>query len=281
MSFVTTRPEALTAAAATLQGIGSAMAAQNAAAEAPTTGVVPAAADEVSALQATQFAAYGNLYQQVSAQATAVHQMFVHTLRTSADSYDATEAANAAGGGSSGSWLSDLINFLTGNGTYGLLPASVSNSGIIGAMQVSNFGSAASDLLQLGSSGFLAPGALAAASAETAAGGLGAAALTSTVEPANPAGFSGTPVLASVGQAPSVGALSVPPSWAGEVVPTSSGAPATLSGAGWTAPGPHNTTVPTMPAGVPSVASAGRGGFGFGTPRYGVKPTVMPRAVVI
>ena len=45
MSFVTTVPEALAAAAGTLQGIGSALSAQNVAAAAPTTGVVPAAAD--------------------------------------------------------------------------------------------------------------------------------------------------------------------------------------------------------------------------------------------
>jgi hypothetical protein len=95
MSFVTTQPEALTAAAANLQGIGSAMAAQNAAAAAPTTGVVPAAADEVSALTATQFAAHAALYQSVSAQADAIHEMFVNALGTSAGSYAATEAANA------------------------------------------------------------------------------------------------------------------------------------------------------------------------------------------
>ncbi|MGH3849334.1 MAG: PE family protein, partial [Pseudonocardiaceae bacterium] len=53
MSFVTTHPEALALAAGQLQGIGTAMAAQNAAAAAPTTGVVPAAADAVSAMQAT------------------------------------------------------------------------------------------------------------------------------------------------------------------------------------------------------------------------------------
>ena len=41
MSFVSTQPEALTAAASTLQGIGSSMSAQNAAAAAPTTEVVP------------------------------------------------------------------------------------------------------------------------------------------------------------------------------------------------------------------------------------------------
>jgi hypothetical protein len=96
MSFVTTQPEALTAAAANLQGIGSAMSAQNAAAAAPTTGVVPAAADEVSALTAAQFAAHAQMYQAVSAQAAAIHEMFVNTLTTSSCSYAATEAANAA-----------------------------------------------------------------------------------------------------------------------------------------------------------------------------------------
>jgi predicted DNA-binding transcriptional regulator YafY len=95
MSFVTTQPEALSAAAASLAGIGSAVAAQNAAAGAPTTGVVPPAADEVSALTAAQFAAHAQLYQAVSAQAQAIHDMFVSTLCTSAGSYAATEAANA------------------------------------------------------------------------------------------------------------------------------------------------------------------------------------------
>ncbi|MGH3959975.1 PE family protein [Mycobacterium sp.] len=95
MSFVTTQPEALAAVAGNLQGIGSAMAAHNAAAAAPTTGVLPAAADEVSALTAAQFAAHAQLYQAVSAQAAAIHEMFVNTLSTSAGSYAATEAANA------------------------------------------------------------------------------------------------------------------------------------------------------------------------------------------
>lgn len=96
MSYVTTQPEALSAAAASLQGIGSALSAQNAAAATPTTGVVPAAADEVSALTAAQFAAHAQMYQLVSAQAAAIHEMFVNALDTSAGSYAATEAANAA-----------------------------------------------------------------------------------------------------------------------------------------------------------------------------------------
>lgn len=99
MSFVTTQPELLAAAAADLGGVGSSMTAQNAAAAAPTTGVAPAAADEVSALTALQFAAHAQLYQAVSSQAAAIHQMFVQALATSADSYTVTEAANAAGAG--------------------------------------------------------------------------------------------------------------------------------------------------------------------------------------
>ncbi|HUB54100.1 MAG TPA: PE family protein [Mycobacterium sp.] len=95
MSFVTTQPEALSAAATSLAGIGTTMSAQNAAVAAPTTGVIPAAADEVSALTATQFAVHAQMYQAISAQAEAIHQLFVSTLGTSATSYAATEAANA------------------------------------------------------------------------------------------------------------------------------------------------------------------------------------------
>ena len=99
MSSVTTQPEALTSAAGALRGIGSSMSAQSAAAAAPTTGVVPAAADEVSALTAAQFAAHAQMYQAVSAQAAAIHEMFVNTLGISSGSYAATEAANAAAAG--------------------------------------------------------------------------------------------------------------------------------------------------------------------------------------
>jgi PE family len=94
MSFVTTQPEALTAAAGNLAGIGSAMSAQNAVVASPTTGLSPAAADEVSALTAAAFAAHGVLYQEISAQAATIHQLFVATLEASAGSYAATEAAN-------------------------------------------------------------------------------------------------------------------------------------------------------------------------------------------
>jgi hypothetical protein len=95
MSFLITQPETLAAAASDLAGLGSATAAANAAAATPTSGVVPAAADEVSALTAAQFATHAQMYQAVSAQAAAIHEMVVTTLGTSAGSYAATEAANA------------------------------------------------------------------------------------------------------------------------------------------------------------------------------------------
>jgi PE family len=99
MSFVIAHPEKLAAAASNLQSIGAAFSAGNAAAAGPTTGVVPAAADEVSALTAAQFALQGQRYQALSAQATAIHHVLVATLAASAASYAETEAANAATAG--------------------------------------------------------------------------------------------------------------------------------------------------------------------------------------
>ena len=88
-------------------------------------------------------------------------------------------------------------------------------------------------------------------------------------------------MLAGSGGASSVGALSVPPSWAASAVPASSATPATLAGAGWTSAAPETAPVSTVPAGMPAVASAGREGAGLGMPRYGAKPTVMPKPTVV
>ncbi|OBI42213.1 PE family protein [Mycobacterium kyorinense] len=94
MSFVNIVPEALSTAAVNLQSVGSVVSAQNAAAVAPTTALIPAAADEVSALTAAQFAAHAQMYQLVSAQAAAIHHAFVTMLTASSGSYATTEAAN-------------------------------------------------------------------------------------------------------------------------------------------------------------------------------------------
>jgi hypothetical protein len=95
MSFVSIVPEMLSTAADNLQSVGLRLQAQNTAAAVPTTGLIPPASDEVSALTAMQFTAHAHAYQAVSAQAAAIHQMFVTMLAAGADSYATTEAANA------------------------------------------------------------------------------------------------------------------------------------------------------------------------------------------
>jgi hypothetical protein len=95
MTFVTAQPEMLMATAAQLNGIGSAVSAQNAAAAVATMAVVPAAADEVSALTAAQFVSHAGVYQAVSAQGAAIHELFVRVLDACAGSYATTDAASA------------------------------------------------------------------------------------------------------------------------------------------------------------------------------------------
>jgi hypothetical protein len=300
MSFMTTQPAALVAAASKLQTLGAAMAAQNAAAATATTGVTPAAADEVSALQATQFSAYGTWYQQVSAQATAIHQMLVNMLGTSAGSYGQTEAANQSATGStslsgltgasaasatsaaptaaSTPSLSSILSDLGGGKFISTTAGATLGTPIDGAQ---NFGAAASDFIALGQGQFLPTSGSSSAAYGLADDVVGAELPAAVAEPAGSAGVGAAPVLAGMGQAAPVGELSVPPSWAAGDVPAVTSAPATLAGAGWTSAAPQAAPVTAMPAGMPAVASAGRGSFQFGAPRYGAKPTVMPKPAVV
>lgn len=151
MSFLTTQPEELAAAAGKLETIGSAMVAQNAAAAAPTTtGVIPVAADEISVLQASLFTAYGTLYQQVSAEAAAVYDLFVKTLGVSAGTYAATEAANSSAAASPLSGIASILG-----STPGKVPSWISDIANIFNIGAGNWASAASDLLGLASGGLL------------------------------------------------------------------------------------------------------------------------------
>ena len=96
MSFVITAPEFLAVAAADFAEIGSTIKADKAAAAASATGVIPAAADEVSAGIAALFGAHAQTYQAISAQAVAFHDQFVQTLNTAAEFHASTEAVNSA-----------------------------------------------------------------------------------------------------------------------------------------------------------------------------------------
>ena len=268
MSFVTTRPEALVAAASSLEGLGSSMTAQNTAAATPTVAVAPAAADPVSALQAALFSAYGNLYQSVSAQAAAIHQALVNTLGTNAGSYGMTEMANQV-----------AASLAPAQSLPGLSSTDAIAGTPIGWTQ--NFPAAASDMFALAPGFATPPGAAGGAPAGLAAYVSAApAAAPAAPSAAAPSGGAAV-VLATAGQAPAIGRLSVPPSWVAGGAPVANAAPVTVTGAGWTNAAPHPAQVTAMPAGVPSVASTGRGGLGLGVPRYGEKPTVMPKPTVV
>ena len=95
MSFVTTMPAALAAAATDLAGVGSAIGSANAAAASPTAGILAAAEDEVSATIAAVFSGYGQAYQRLSAQAARFHEDFVQTLTAGERWYAAVEALSA------------------------------------------------------------------------------------------------------------------------------------------------------------------------------------------
>ncbi len=119
-----------------------------------------------------------------------------------------------------------------------------------------------------------------AAAPEAALGaGLGGGVLAGSVGPVGSAagaaavgGVAETPVLAGMGGSSAIGGLSVPANWP---APASTGT-TVLEGSGMTVEAETPATT-AVPAGMPAMASAGRGGFGFSAPRYGVKPTVMQR----
>ncbi|WP_136622928.1 PE family protein, partial [Mycobacterium pseudokansasii] len=96
MSFAVAVPEALTAAAADVAGIGAVLKVANAVALAPITTVLAAGQDEVSAAVAALFASHGQAYQVISAQAETFHARFAQGLTSAAGWYASAEAANAS-----------------------------------------------------------------------------------------------------------------------------------------------------------------------------------------
>jgi PPE-repeat protein len=86
---------------------------------------------------------------------------------------------------------------------------------------------------------------------------------------------------ASVGEASMIGKLSVPPGWSAAATPaTLASSTAPLEGSGWTAAA-EAEPVSAMP-GMPGAAAAAKGAGAYGTgPRYGTKPIVMPKQVVV
>jgi PPE-repeat protein len=146
--------------------------------------------------------------------------------------------------------IPNLIGFFTGPG-FNAAGGGAAGSGL---------GSLLAPGGPLGSLGALGGGVSSAAGAAGLGGSAAASASVAT---------------AGLGQATTVGALSVPASWA-SASPASTAVTA-LNGSGWAA-APESTHVAAMPPGIPG--AGGNRGFGLGAPRYGFKPTVMARPVV-
>jgi hypothetical protein len=284
MSFLTAVPEELIAAATQLEAIASSLTAQSTAAAAPTTSIAPAASDEVSALQAGIFTTYGTWYQQLAAEAQAIQEQFVSTLKLSSGTYASTESANAISAQTTGP-IAQLINSISSalggplNSNGGNLFSLSSNGANFLSFESGNWASAMSDCL-----GMAGGGLLPAAAADTGDAG---AALSGTTAPATGVGMGGMggiggmgamPVAAGMGQATMVGKISVPPSWAGIGTPTGAAVtPITTVGYTGAAPGAApGAIVPGMPG-----MGAARNSAGFGAPRYGVKPIVMPKVQAV
>ncbi|OBA73217.1 hypothetical protein A5641_06165 [Mycobacterium sp. 1554424.7] len=99
MPSLITEPHAIAAAAADAADIHSAISAARAAAAGPTSGLLAAAEDEVSALTAAFFGGYGQEFQALLGRAAAFHDQFVAALAVAGSAYSGAEAAasNALG----------------------------------------------------------------------------------------------------------------------------------------------------------------------------------------
>ncbi|OSC28890.1 hypothetical protein B8W69_11045 [Mycobacterium vulneris] len=92
----------------------------------------------------------------------------------------------------------------------------------------------------------------------------------------------GAAASAATGEASMVGRLSVPPGWSAAAPATQlASATAPLEGSGWTVASEAAEPVTAMP-GMPGMAGAAKGAGAYGSgPRYGFKPIVMPKQVVV
>jgi len=95
--FFSADPAAMATSAAAMTGLGAQMTGVNAAAAAPTIGVIPPGLDPTSALVALSLSAHGGMFQAMAAMADVVHQMAAVNLATNGATYLAVDTAAATG----------------------------------------------------------------------------------------------------------------------------------------------------------------------------------------
>ena len=142
MSFVIAAPDMVMSAATDLANIGSTISAAHAAAAAPTTGVLAAGADEVSAAIAALFSGHGQAFQALNSRAAAFHAQFVQNLTSGGAAYAGADVSAQQS-------LLDIVNAptqallgrpLIGNGTNGGTVNGVGQPGGDGGLLVGDGG---------------------------------------------------------------------------------------------------------------------------------------------
>lgn len=287
----TLAPGVLQAAVSALTAADTALGTEIAAAGAATTAVVAPGADSVSIAQALAVTAWGATIQTALANGQSYATQFLTNLSNASDTYNFAEASNAASAtasaaaspsasAGSGGILTTIAQLLGGpsgslNGQPFSLSSNLANYGNIGG---GNWASAASDLLGMAGGGLLPAGS------DTIGDAGVAAALASETTPVGVGmggmgGFGAMP-MGGMGGGTLVGNMSVPPSWGGTVTPVTGTATSPLRTVGWTGAAPEAASGGFIP-GMPGMGGAGRSSAGFGAPRYGVKPIVMPKPATV
>lgn len=233
----------------------------------PTTNPAGLAGQSGAVAQATSTSAATNTQMALS--------QFTSAAPTALQSLGSPMAASGSGSG-------PLGGLFDGNVIPGMTTGDVAN--VISNFMSSSFSPmSVAGMTQVGADLAVIRGAMLDAADPLSLGGLDAAEL---VLPASGAGMApsglaglggaGAAMSATMGQATSVGALSVPQSWS-TATPAVSSTATLVSDTRWTGavPDAAHGGAPGMP-GMPLAGSGGRG-FGFAAPRYGFKPTVMVR----
>jgi PPE-repeat protein len=216
---------------------------------------------------------------------------------TTSPAAGATQAGAAAAAPAQNALLNNLTSLLSnpmsiGTGLFNALPPNVqtvltSLDGFLGTPFIFN------TLQQIGVTaawftGNAIPTVVSYTHTVAAAASAAPAAAASDVAPvagaaAGAEGALANSVSGGMGEASAVGGLSVPASWSEATPATLASSTAPVEGSGWTtaaeagAAGEGGAVVP----GMPGMVGAGKGAGGFAGPRYGFKPIVMPKQVVV
>ena len=252
---------------------------------APLSALVPPGADTVSIAQVASIDAWVSTLQTGLANGESYATQFITNLSNASDTYsfaESTNAADAAVGAAAtpgdGSIITSIAQLLGGpsnslNGNPFSLSSNTANIGNIGA---GNWASAMSDCLGMAGGGLLPAGS------DTIGDAGVAAALASDTTPVGVgmggmSGFGAMP-MGAMGGGTLVGNLSAPPSWGATITPVAGTVASPLQTVGLTGAAPQAAAGTGM-AGMPGMVTggAGRSSAGFGAPRYGVKPIVMPK----